>query len=73
MLSQPRVLTSDWAKPTARSAIANGFVNFTPAMKMGLVSTQLPWRDLILAPIPENAHEFSSSTVLYGLPNSRLN
>lgn len=37
---------------------------FTPAMKMGLTSTQLQWRDLIVAPITENAHEFSTSTAL---------
>ncbi|WP_233220048.1 response regulator transcription factor [Pleurocapsa sp. CCALA 161] len=33
-------------------------------MKMGLTSTKLEWRDLIVAPISENAHEFSTSTVL---------
>ncbi len=37
---------------------------FTPAMKMGLTSTQLQWRDLIVAPIAENAHKFSTSTAL---------
>ena len=36
----------------------------TPAMQMGLTSTRLDWRDLIVAPIPENAHEFSTSTIL---------
>ncbi len=40
------------------------YQHLTPAMKMGLTSTQLEWQDLILAPIPENAHEFSTSTVL---------
>lgn len=40
------------------------YQHLTPAMKMGLTSTQLEWRDLILAPIPENAHEFPTSTVL---------
>ena len=38
--------------------------HLTPAMKMGLTSTRLDWRDLIIAPIPENAHEFITSTVL---------
>ena len=42
------------------------YQNFTPAMKMGLTSTQLKWRDLIIAPIAENAHEFSTSTVTVG-------
>ena len=36
----------------------------TPAMKMGLTSTQLEWQDLILAPIAENAHKLSTSTNL---------
>ena len=40
------------------------YQHLTPAMKMGLTSTQLQWQDLILAPIPENAHEFSTSTIL---------
>ncbi|WP_019503399.1 IS1 family transposase [Pleurocapsa sp. PCC 7319] len=40
------------------------YQHFTPGMKMGLTTTQLEWRDLILAPIPENAHKFSTSTVL---------
>ena len=38
--------------------------HLTPAMKMGLTSTRLDWRDLIIAPIPENAHEFTTSTIL---------
>lgn len=38
--------------------------HFTPAMKMGLTSTQLEWRDLIVALIAENAHEFSTFTIL---------
>ena len=38
--------------------------HLTPGMKMGLTSTRLGWRDLIIAPIPENAHEFSTSTIL---------
>jgi hypothetical protein len=36
------------------------YQHLTPAMKMDLTSTRLEWRDLILAPIPENAHEFFS-------------
>ena len=40
------------------------YQHFTPAMKMGLTSTKLEWRDLIVAPIAENAHEFSTSTAL---------
>ncbi len=40
------------------------YQHLTPAMKMGLTTTQLQWRDLILAPIAENAHEFSTSTAL---------
>ena len=40
------------------------YQHLTPAMKMGLTTTQLQWRDLILAPISENAHEFSTSTNL---------
>ncbi len=31
---------------------------------MGLTTTQLTWRDLILAPIPEKAYQFTTSTVL---------
>ncbi len=38
--------------------------HLTPAMKQKLTTTQLQWQDLILAPISENAHEFSTSTVL---------
>ncbi|WP_013334776.1 IS1 family transposase [Gloeothece verrucosa] len=37
--------------------------HLTPAMKMGLTTTQLTWRDLIVAPIAENAHKFPTSTV----------
>jgi IS1 family transposase len=40
------------------------YQHLTPAMKMDLTSTKLEWQDLILAPIPKNAHEFSTSTVL---------
>lgn len=40
------------------------YQHLTPGMKMGLTSTQLQCQDLILAPIPKNAHEFSTSTVL---------
>ena len=40
------------------------YQHLTPAMKMGLTSTQLEWQDLILAPIAENAHKFPTSTVL---------
>lgn len=40
------------------------YQHLTPAMKMGLTSTKLEWRDLIVAPIAEKAHEFSTSTVL---------
>jgi hypothetical protein len=40
------------------------YQHLTPAMKMGLTSTKLEWRDLIVAPISENAHEFSTSTIL---------
>jgi hypothetical protein len=31
-------------------------------MKMGLTTTRLTWKDLIIAPIPENAHDFGSLT-----------
>ncbi|MDJ0691263.1 MAG: hypothetical protein QNJ41_22495 [Xenococcaceae cyanobacterium MO_188.B32] len=40
------------------------YQHLTPAMKQKLTTTQLQWQDLILAPIAENAHEFSTSTVL---------
>jgi IS1 family transposase len=40
------------------------YQHLTPAMKMGLTSTKLEWQDLIVAPIAQNAHEFSTSTVL---------
>ncbi len=40
------------------------YSHFTPAMKMGLTSTQLEWRDLIVAPIAPNAHNFVTSTDL---------
>ncbi len=40
------------------------YQHLTPAMKMGLTSTQLEWQDLILAPIADNAHKFHTSTVL---------
>jgi hypothetical protein len=36
----------------------------TPAMRMGLTTTQLTWRDLILSPIPEKAYQFTTSTIL---------
>jgi IS1 family transposase len=39
------------------------YVHQTPAMRMGLTTTRLTWRDLIIAPIPENAHNFGSLTV----------
>lgn len=39
------------------------YVHQTPAMRMGLTTTRLMWRDLIIAPIPENAHNFGSLTV----------
>ena len=38
--------------------------HLTPAMKMGLTSTRLEWRDLIVAPIPQKAHHFVTSTGL---------
>ena len=38
---------------------------------MGLTSTQLQWQDLILAPIPENAHEFSTSALFVGTIENR--
>ena len=38
--------------------------HLTPAMKMGLTSTRLEWRDLIVAPITDKAHQFFTSTVL---------
>jgi IS1 family transposase len=38
--------------------------HLTPAMKMGLTTMPLDWRHLIAAPIPENAHQFSTSTIL---------
>lgn len=38
--------------------------HLTPAMKMGLTLTRLGWRDLIVAPITEKAHQFSTSTIL---------
>ena len=56
------------------------YKHLTPAMKMGLTTNKLQWRDLILAPIAqrllrrprsaslwliaENAHKFPTSTVL---------
>ena len=40
------------------------YQHLTPAMKMGLTSTQLEWRDLIIAPIAETAHNFTTSTNL---------
>ncbi len=40
------------------------YQHLTPAMKMGLTTTKLQWRDLILAPIAENAYELSTSTNL---------
>ena len=38
--------------------------HLTPAMKMGLTSSRLEWRDLIVAPITDKAHKFFTSTVL---------
>jgi hypothetical protein len=38
------------------------YTHQTPAMKMGLTTTRLTWWDLIIAPIPENAHDFGSLT-----------
>ena len=46
--------------------------HLTPAMKMGLTSTRLEWRDLIVAPLAvgaaslttEKAHQFYTSTIL---------
>ncbi len=40
------------------------YKHLTPAMKMGLTTNKLQWRDLILAPIAENAHKLPTSTVL---------
>ena len=38
-----------------KNEVLGQYRRFTPAMKMGLTSTQLEWRDLIVAPITENA------------------
>ena len=41
----------------------------TPAMKIGLTSSQLDWRFLLVAPVPKNdLTDEDTSTSLQGLP-----